>query len=64
VLGHDASRLGGALVKEEMPASVERTQYGRGNLAREDARVLERRDHVFRPVQHQRRDGDGCQLFE
>ena len=54
VLAHDPRGLGGALVKEEMAASVERTQLRAGDLAGEDSRVLERGDHVLGAVQDER----------
>jgi len=53
----DASGLGRPLVKEEVAAALEWAKLCLGNLAREDARVLERHDHVVGAVHDERGDG-------
>ena len=56
MLGDDASSLSRPLVKEEVTASLERSKLRARNLAREDARILERDHDVIGAVHDERRE--------
>ena len=53
MFGHDPGGLRRALVKEQVPASLERTQQRSGDPGGEDAGILERGDNVLGAVHHE-----------
>src|SRR5580704_7970895 len=64
MLAHHARGFGGALVEEEVTASIECAHPCAWDLLGEDASILERGDHVVGAVHDQRRYRDRGQTPE